>query len=197
VQHRIRKYAELPSDPGYDLNQHDDAFVTAAGYWGSVYLHDVDPELLKAIGMAESEIGLIGTDDIMTIGNPGDATLEKIRGTPPYDQFPVAEREVDIPNNTTRRLSYPQADATPPATAILYGTCWLYHKAQSILDNPSPPPAYIPGSWRTWDDAVTAFNGGGVQNYLERVHKALLQGRHPTASAYIWPLKTDGRARGN
>lgn len=134
----------------------------------------------------------------MTIGNPGDHVLDTFQNVPPYDQLAPAGqglREVVPASNTTRLLSYPAANCTTAADAILWGTCWLYQKDSRVSSNPSPPPTYIPGPWRTWDDATTRYNGGGVPNYLERVDRAFLEGKHPTDSVTIWPLETDGKAR--
>lgn len=212
IQKRIRKYANLPSSQNHDLNQHDQAFIDAAAHWGGVYQHSVDDvERLKAMGMAESELGLTDATDIMTVGNPGDHVLDTFRNVPPYDRFPgvsplggLALREVDIANNTTKMLSYPAADETPAATAIHWGVCWLYQKASSIQNNPNPPQPpnppnpYIPGPWRSWDTATERYNGGGVPNYLQRINRSMKEGRHPSnANLYIWPLKSNKKARGN
>lgn len=213
---RIRKYANLPSSQNHDLNQHDQAFIDAAAHWGGVYQHPVDDvERLKAMGMAESELGLTDATDIMTVGNPGDHVLDTFRNVSPYDRFPgvaplggLALREVDIANNTTKMLSYPAADETPAATAIHWGVCWLYQKASSIQNNPnpphppSPPNPYIPGPWRSWDTAVirygppNAYPGGLF--YLDRVKRPYLEGRHPSIpTLYLWPLKSNKKARGD
>ena len=212
IQKRIRKYANLPSSFNHDLNQHDQAFINAAAHWGGFYQHQIDDvERLKAIGMAESELGLTDATDIMTVGNPGDHVLDTFRNVPPYDRFPgvyplggLALREVDIANNTTKMLSYPAANETPATTAIRWGVCWLYQKASSIQNNPNPPQPpnppnpYIPGPWRSWDNATERYNGGGVSNYLERINRSMKEGRHPSnANLYIWPLKSNKKARGN
>ena len=212
IQKRMRKYASLPSSQSHDLNQHDKAFEDAAKHWGGVYQHQVDDvERLKAMGMAESELGLTDATDILTVGNPGDHVLDTFRNVAPYDRLPgvsplggLALREVDIANNTTRMLSYPAADETPAATAIHWGVCWLYQKASSIQNNPNPPQPpnppnpYVPGPWRSWDTATERYNGGGVPNYLQRINRSMKEGRHPSnANLYIWPLKSNKKARGN
>ena len=216
IQKRMRKYASLPSSQNHDLNQHDKAFVDAANHWGGVYQHQVDDvERLKAIGMAESELGLTDATDIMTVGNPGDHVLDTFRNVPPYDRLPgvaplggKALREVDVANNSTRMLSYPGADETPAATAIHWGVCWLYQKASSIDDNPNPPQPpnpsnpYIPGPWKSWDTAVKRYGPPNAYPdglfYLDRVKRPYLEGRHPSiATLYVWPLKSNKKARGN
>jgi hypothetical protein len=212
IQKRMRKYASLPSSENHDLNQHDKAFVDAANHWGGVYQHQVDDvERLKAMGMAESELGLTDATDILTVGNAGDHVLDTFRNVPPYDRLPgvapaggLALREVDIANNSTRMLSYPAANETPAATAIHWGVCWLYQKASSIQNNPNPPQPpdppnpYIPGPWRSWDTATERYNGGGVPNYLQRINRSMKEGRHPSnANLYIWPMKSNKKARGN
>jgi hypothetical protein len=196
VKKQIRKYAKLEGST-YDFNQYDKAFQDAADRWGSFYQYPVDDvERFKAMGMTESELGRNPTapvnrpQDILTIGNPGDHVLEQLHGDSGYQQ-----KEVVVQTNSVRTLSYPDAAAGPAATAISYGVCWLYHKAQTIVNNPNPPPDFIPGTWRSWDDATTRYNGGGVPNYLERVNHAFKEGRHPTDNIKIWPLKTDGKAR--
>lgn len=191
IPKRTRKYGRDTATTTFDFNQHDLAFENAANHWAGVYQHAIDDvERLKAIGMAESELGRLPTstsrpDDIMTIGSPGTHVLDILHAVPSHQEY-----EVDIPNNTIRTLNYPDANHTPAATAILYGTCWLYHKAQTIQ------PDLTPGPWHSWDYATTQYNGGGVSNYLERVTRAFQQGRHLTDdTATIWPLKTDKRAR--
>jgi hypothetical protein len=217
IQKRMRKYASLPSSQNHDLNQHDKAFEDAATHWGGVYQHQVDDvERLKAMGMAESDLGITDAVDILTIDN-GDDVLETFRNTPPFDRLPgvsplggKALREVDVPNNSTRMLSYPAANADSATAAIHWGVCWFYQKASSIANNPNPPQPpnppnpYIPGPWRPWDTATVRYNdatGGqvsGVTNYLERVQRAMKEGRHPTtANTYLWPLKSNKKARGN
>lgn len=209
IQKRMRKYASLPSSQSHDLNQHDKAFEDAAKHWGGVYQHQVDDvERLKAMGMAESELGLTDATDILTVGNPGDHVLDTFRNVAPYDRLPgvsplggLALREVDIANNSTRMLSYLAADETPAATAIHWGVCWLYQKASSIQNNPNPQQPqnpYVPGPWRSWDTATERYNGGGVTNYLQRINRSMKEGRHPSnANLYIWPLKSNKKARGN
>ncbi|MCB1130051.1 MAG: hypothetical protein KDN05_02915 [Verrucomicrobiae bacterium] len=208
VAKRIRKYASLPSSIGHDLDRHDQEIIAAAEHWEGVYMHAVDTvDRIKAIGMAESELGLTDENDIMTIGNAGDHVLDTFRNVPPYDKFPsagLALREVVIANNSTKMLSYPNADEQPPGVAILYGTCWLYQKASRIAVNPNYDPGnpkqpyYIPGAWRDWDDATERYNGGGVPNYLERIHRSLYEGSHPTIpNLFIWPVLTNDIARGN
>ncbi len=178
----IRQYA---TPQQHDYNQYDDEFIEAAEDWGNFYQHAVDPDLLKAMGMTESNLGLL-SDDIMQIGNPGDHTLDKLHYEPGHQ-----EREVDIPNNSTRPLNYPRAVAD-----IYWGTCWLYHKAQIISENSSPEPPYVPDGWCDWDTAVERFNGGGTMGYLDRVHRAYLGGVHPTTEdIYLWPILTNKEAR--
>ena len=196
VTKRMRRYGGQ-EDSNFDFNQNDQAFADAADYWDGIYQYPLDDaDRLKAIGMTESELGRNPTApvtrpyDIMTIGNPGDHVLNILHADPGY-----VENEVDVPNNTVRTLKYPDAAAAPASTAILYGTCWLYHKAQTILNNPSPPPPLVPGPWKTWDDATLRYNGGGVPNYLDRVDRALDEGRHPVDAVTIWPIETNGLAR--
>ena len=190
VEKRIRKYAKT-GNSDYDFNQYDDDFKAAFDYWSQIYQHAVDDvERLKAIGMTESEIGKNpqGNEDIMTIGNAGDNILAILH----HDGR--TEYEVVFPANTVRVLNYPDADAAPASTAIMWGTCWLYHKAQTIINNPAPPPSLIPGQWKTWDAATHLYNPV-LPGYLGRVTRAFKEGRHPTDNATIWPIQTDGHAR--
>ncbi len=71
----VRKYA-TPSQYR-DYNQYDAEFVTAADYWGEFYQHPVDPDLLKAVGIVESDLGN-SSDDIMAMG--GDGAVPILRG---------------------------------------------------------------------------------------------------------------------
>lgn len=197
VTKRIRKYGKDTATATYDFNKHDKHFENAAASWGSFYQHPVDDvERLKAIGMTESELGRnpqnssSRPNDIMTIGHPDDHVLDTLRYVSGH-----REKEVDPQNNAVRDMNYPQAAESPAGTAIHWGTCWVYHKAQTIANNPQPPPSLIPGPWRSWDDATTRYNGGGVNNYLERVTRAFREGRHPTDQNTLWPVLTNGRAR--
>jgi hypothetical protein len=197
VTKRIRKYGKDNATTTCDFNKHDKHFENVAASWGAFYQHQVDDiERLKAIGMTESELGRnpqnpsARPDDIMTIGHPDDHVLDTLRFVSGHQ-----EKEVDPQNDAVRDLNYLQAAASPAGTAIHWGTCWVYHKAQAIANNPQPPPSLIPGSWRSWDDATTRYNGGGVNNYLERVTRAFIEGRHPTDQTTVWPLLTNGRAR--
>jgi len=198
VVERMRKYGKDIPTTTYDFNKYDQYFEAAAETWGAFYLHTVDtPERLKAIGMTESELGRLVQDpvnrpnDIMTIGHPQDHVLDILRFTPGHQ-----EKEVDPQNTAVRDLNYPEADMATAEEAILWGVCWLYHKAQRIANNPEPPPTFIPGPWRSWADATERYNGGGVSNYLERVTNALEEGRQPTDSGgTLWPILTNGEAR--
>jgi len=176
----VRKYAAPP--PYNDYNQHDSEFVEAAEYWGDFYQHPVDPDLLKAIGIVESDLGNT-SGDIMAMGK--DGAVPVLRG----DVSPL-EYEADIPNNTVRPLEYPEAEVS-----IYWATCWLYHKAQRILVNPSPPPLYIPGDWHDWDTAAEDYNIGDAEHYLGKLHRAYLDGMHPRNDIYLWPILTNGEAR--
>lgn len=197
VSKRIRKYGKDIVSTTYDFNKHDRHFENAAEYWGEFYQHNIDKvERLKAIGMTESELGrnpqnaASRPDDIMTIGHPDDHVLDALHFASGFH-----EKEVYPQSNSIRDLNYPEAIATPAASAIHWGTCWLYHKAQTIASNPQAPPDFIPGPWRTWNDATTRYNGGGVDNYLERVTRALEEGRHPTDNTTLWPLLINKMAR--
>lgn len=197
VTTRIRKYGWDNASTTYDFNKHDKHFENAASSWGAFYQHPIDNvERLKAIGMTESELGRnpqnqsSRPNDIMTIGHPDDHVLDTL-------QFVAGhrEKEVDPQNNLVRDMNYPAAAASPAGTAIHWGTCWVYHKAQTIANNPQPPPSLIPGPWRSWDDTTARYNGGGVNNYLQRVTRAFIEGRHPTDQTTLWPLLTNGKAR--
>jgi len=201
VTKRIRKYGKDTATATYDFNKHDKHFENAAASWGAFYQHPVDEvERLKAIAMTESELGRNPTapidrpNDIMSVGNPGDNVLDKLRYVSGH-----REHEVDPANNAVRWLNYPNANCTSSRDAIFWGTCWLYHKAQTILNNANPPPELIPGKWKSWDYATQAYNGvgegAGDLHYFERFKRAFSEGLHPDDNVTIWPLLTNGRAR--
>jgi hypothetical protein len=201
VTKRIRKYGKDTATATYDFNKHDKHFENAAASWGAFYQHPVDDvERLKAIGMTECELGRNPTapierpNDIMSVGNPDDNVLDTLRYVSGH-----REREVDPANNAVRWLNYPDANCTSSRDAIFWGTCWLYHKAQSILNNANPPPELIPGGWKSWDYATQAYNGVGAgagdPYYFERFKRTWSEGRHPDDNVTIWPLLTNGRAR--
>ncbi len=186
VEKQIRKYA---ASSGYGLNMFDQHFESSALYWGGVYQHPVDSELLKAICMTESDMGINAPNDVMSLKL--DGALPILRGT-----SAAPESEVDISGNAIRPLAYASASEVPASAGIHWATAWLYHKAQTIKANPSPPPAHVPGPWKSWDQATIAYNGGGVGDYLIRVKRCLEQGRHPTTPGRsVWPRTTDGKAR--
>lgn len=197
ITKRIRKYGKDNDTTTYDFNKYDGMFTNASDAWGAFYNHNVDQvERLKAIGMTESELGRNPQNqasrpyDIMTIGHPDDHVLDTLHHADGHH-----EKEVQPNYNTIRDLNYPAANSDSARDAINWGACWLYHKAQTISNNPNPPPDYIPGPWKSWDDATSRYNGGGVSNYLDRVKRALDQGRHPTDSSFIWPVLSNGKAR--
>jgi len=194
ITKQIRKYAKDPST-GYDFNQYDQAFQDAADHWKAVYQHSIDDvERLKAMGMDESEEGegipnyTGGQDDIMSYGNPADPDIHVIHndGTQP------SENEIVVSSGTIRTWYYPQAVLTPPADAILWGTCVLYHKAQTLHTSDD---VHYTVTWKSWDAATSAYNNGSGIDYLNQVDRAFLEGKHPTDNVNIWPIRTDGKAR--
>lgn len=208
IQKRMRKYASLPSSQNHDLNQHDEAFEDAANHWGGVYQHQVDDvERLKAMGMAESELGLTDATDILTVGNNDDFVIPRLKGLTSGVRLNGATatwtKEFEfLPNSGGYEPSYydyQDASKATSAIAIKWGVCWFYKKGMiSALDSNNPPTYAKFDGWRTWESTTTRYNGGGVDNYLERVNRAMKEGRHPSnANLYIWPLKSNKMARGN
>ena len=202
VTKRIRKYANLPSNPNHDLNQHDQAFVDAADHWNGAYQHQMDDiERIKAMGMAESELGITDAVDILTVGNNDDFVIPRLKGLTSgiklNGQPETWTREFEfVPDGTgqySRRFyNYQDAARTPARTAIKWGVCWFYKKAMISREDASF------GGWRSWDPATTRYNGGGVSNYLERVNRSMKEGRHPSSTTlYIWPILSNKKARGN
>jgi hypothetical protein len=202
VTKRIRKYGTDTATATYDFNKHDKHFENAGQYWGNFYQHQLDDiGRLKAIAMTETELGRAPNQyptlrqyDHMTIGDPRDNVLDTLQYVSGH-----REREIDPENNDVRWLNYPAANCNSSGDAILWGTCWLFHKAQTVANNPNPPPDYMPGTWKTWDYATQGYNGhgsgAGVPDYLIRFNRAFLEGRHPTDNTTIWPMLTNGRAR--
>lgn len=214
VEKRIRKYARVPEMQDVDFDGLDNAFVAAAEYWGAFYQHPIDPDVLKAVGYQESTLGF-GDDptDIMTVGNPGDNVLNILRKE-------NGRQEVEaIPNGTNgwtiRYLDYDDADEGPDAaTAIHWGTCWLYHKAQKgqLINDSDNPPHYVTLSgWNTWEDAVGFYGPGtpyrGViegpwkrgrkdsttdRNAANQVYERMLADEDVI---YLWPILTNQRTR--
>lgn len=209
IQKRMRKYASLPSSQNHDLNQHDKALVDAANHWGGVYQHPVDDvERLKAMGMAESDLGITDAVDILTVGNNNDFVIPRLKGqTSGVKLNGTTEtwtKEFEfLPNGaggyTPSYYNYQDASKTSAPIAIKWGTCWFYKKAMISSLDPNGPPTYSKfDSWRTWESATTRYNGGGVNNYLERVDNAMKEGKHPTTpNLFLWPLKSNNKARGN
>jgi len=199
VTKQIREYGY--DNSGYNFNQYDEAFQTAYDYWGGFYSYPIDDvDRLKAMGMDESSLGQTlaypgGADDIMSYGWTLDPDIHVLHNDPTYvdengvTQAVPPEREYVPSLGASRQIYYPAAATTPPATAIYWATCELYHKAQ-VFD----------GSgnfrfWRSWDSATTKYNGGGVNDYLTRVHRVMLEGETPDGRSYLWPIETDFSAR--
>ena len=209
IQKRMRKYASLPSSQNHDLNQHDVAFVNAANHWGGVYQHQVDDvERLKAMGMAESDLGITDAVDILTVGNNDDFVIPRLKGLTSGVRLngttETWTKEFEfLPNGAggyaSSYYNYQDASKDSAPIAIKWGTCWFYKKAMISGLDPNSPPTYSKfDGWRTWESATTRYNGGGVNNYLERVNRAMKEGKHPTtANLFLWPLKTNKKARGN
>ena len=212
VSKRIRKYARLPEINDADFDRFDIAFESAATYWGAYYEHPVDADVLKSIGFQESTLGY-GDDpvDIMTIGNVDDGCLLVLRGNPGHTEkeaIPAAIGGMEV-----RIMDYDDADESPAATAIHWGTCWLFHKAQKgrfEADSGNPPYYVRFTGWNPWDTAIGYYGPNPV--YLGVIEGPWKRGRKDSTTGkvndewvkidfpvnqykYLWPILTNSRSR--
>ena len=197
---RIRKYSRVPLCENYDFDKHDPAFEAAANHWGGFYAHDVDPDILKAIGFEESTLGY-GDDaiDIMTVGNNDDFIIPQLKGLTSGTKLDHTTatwtRQFEfLADASVRYFDYQDAAEAPAPAAIKWATCWLYHKAQISNLAENNPPTYAEfGGWRTWEKSVE--NYGPNDAYLGRVEGPWKRGIQASPNLYLWPVLTNQKAR--
>jgi hypothetical protein len=59
-------------------------------------------------------------------------------------------------------------------TSIEGGVVWLFSRAFRTDSDPLIPGPVITG-WRSWEEAISDYNGGGVDNYFSEVKAAYHQ----------------------
>jgi hypothetical protein len=201
VVKRIRKYALVPEELDNDYQIHDQSFELAASYWGDFYEHNVDPDILKAIGYRESQLGYQANEsiDIMSVGNVGDHVLDYFHREPNYDILKEAYPDpAGLNGFSIRFLHYSDAAESPAQVAIHWGVCWLYQKAQKgqhVLELTNPPFGTKFAGWNSWETAVSYF--GPNQSYINDVEPLWKMGFNLEAAVklYFWPVLTNARAR--
>ena len=201
VTQRIRKYALVPENGNVDYDKHDKAFESAAQSWGLFYGNLVEPEILKAIGYRETELGYQANEhiDIMTVGNAGDHILDRFHRAPGYsDEKEAIPDENGINGFSIRYLNYPDASKSTAPIAIRWATCWLYHKAQKgkFQSSPGNPPFDTEFSgWNSWETAVSFY--GPNTSYLGLVEGPWKRGINSEGGVniYLWPVLSNRKSR--
>jgi hypothetical protein len=199
VTKRIRKYARVPESGNVDYDKHDKAFEAAAESWGTFYENAVNPDILKAVGFQESQLGYQANEhiDIMTVGNAGDHVLDAFHRVAGYNNEKEAIPDASGLNGfAIRYLHYPDANKNSVREAIHWGTCWLYHKAQKgkFGSSPGNPPFDTKfNGWNSWETAVSFY--GPNTAYLGVVEGPWKRGKKESTGIYLWPVLTNQKAR--
>jgi|GEM_PF-3366168 len=176
----LKKYN---SYSGEDYNHYDQIILDAVHYWNNEFLNDtdppkkqLDPNLVKAIAYQESRIGNDpnnnGLINIMQVCNPGDPSLEALRGD---------LRENWIHKGNQIVLKY-DAEVETVKDSVYWGVRWLYHKAQYIG---------VDGRryWHSWRTAVNKY-GPNEQMYAKSVWDIYTKGskRESGKTIKLWTL---------
>ena len=210
IKNRIRKYARVPENGNVDYDKHDESFESAAKTWGTFYNNPVNPDVLKAIGFQETQLGYQSNEhiDIMTVGNTDDNILDYFHRTAPYNTMKEAIPDPNGMNGfTIRWLHYADANKDSVGQAIYWGTCWLYQKAQKgrhVSEPNNPPFGTKFAGWNSWETAVRFY--GPNTSYQGVIEGPWKRGRHDSTTTrtgsiaidppiYIWPILSNHKAR--
>lgn len=153
---------------------YDNLILQETNYWNSVYAKHgatpLNPDLVKAMILQES-----GTTrdayfhDPMQIANKGDFALT-VLGQGTESGIPKkGYKELHGIKHTPRKngdWDYSNSNMTPELS-IRYGIRWLFHK-RSKFNNKGKISGF-----RTWEEAVKRYNGGGVKNYKGEVFERI------------------------
>jgi len=122
--------------------------------------------------------------DPMQIANNGDPALEQLKlgeegtnflTTPAFRAHLKTKSATPFTNSgildydrvhSTKRMDY--------KTSIEGGVVWLFSRAFRTDSHPLIPGPVITG-WSSWREAIRAYNGGGVDDYLSKVEAAYNQ----------------------
>ncbi len=180
---------------GENYNRFDGEIFEVVNNWNRQFLDQedppplpLDPNLIKAVAYIESRLGF-GTSptgqpaypDVLQVAdknNPAIHTLKNDGWTDP-NTGKIA-REFEWVNGQTTVLEYKDAKVDEPVESLRWGVRWLYHKAQGIKENGGR-------FWKSWEQAVADYNGGGDSDYQRKVYKVYRDGAD--SSGYkLWSL---------
>ncbi|MDO8460157.1 MAG: hypothetical protein Q7S74_03540 [Nanoarchaeota archaeon] len=168
---------KIESDYSY-LDIYDTTIKETIDYFKEKHGRAPESNLIKAMIAVESGNPKHRTKaflyDPMQIANQGDHALhvlaEKKENTYLIGDFSSLEEKKETPHrNGVWDYSQSNMDAK---SSILGGVGWLYHKS-AIHDIKSQDKKKIPyiKDWRSWEEAVKRYNGGGNKHYLKEVLK--------------------------
>lgn len=166
---------------GEDYNRYDTVIQEVTDYWNNEFAKGTDPpptpldqNLVKAIAFQETRVGNDKTNNgavnIIQVGNPGDPSLQALRGELP---------EYWIHDGKEIRLKY-DAKVETVRDSMYWGVRWLYHKAQYIgFDGRR--------RWNSWKETVHKY-GPNKKEYTENVWSIYTKGRKKEKSGTVITL---------
>lgn len=178
-------------NPQHDYNRFDNEILTAVKKWNKEFSAQdnpppklLDPNLVKAIIYVESAMGYgsyvsyPSFPDVMQVGDPRNQAIHILHDD---GKWP-AEYEVNSKN--LKKLFYPEASSKTPGESIIWGTRWLYHKAQSNIDQGKNWES----KWLSWFEAVEKYNGR--KSYFKNVKRVYVDGIDPRTGNKLWIITT-------
>lgn len=173
-----------PGPRGENFNRFDHELEQAVNFWNKEFLtqkepppQPLDPNLVKAIVYVESRMGYGSSldgqpafPDVMQIADEGNPAIHTLRNDGWVDpRTGRVAREFEWINNKEEVLRYKEANGNSPAESIKWGIRWLCHKAQGIKNGGGR-------FWKSWEQAVTDYNGGGDPRYQQKVNRIYKEG---------------------
>lgn len=164
--HLLHQYNNVGN---FDYNKLDSLILKSVEYWNNEFANDLnppdkllDPNLVKAMLYQESQVGNDsrnnGLVNVMQVGNKGDPSLLVLRKK-------YHKNESWVKNGELVDLHYPDASNDSPENSILWGTRWLYHKAQINVQNND---GSWHSKWNSWKEAVDSY-GPGDPEYIKNI----------------------------
>lgn len=175
----LRQYN--PGANGEDYNRFDSKIIKAVSDWNVFFLAQkfppsvpLDPNLVKAMIYEESKMGYYNPGvsyypsypDVMQIADPRNPAIHTLNSDGWVDpNTNSVAKENEWTENGVVNLNYNgEANGSTPEASIKWGVRWLYHRAQGITNEYNR-------FWRTWKQAVEAYNGEGNPDYIDKVYE--------------------------
>lgn len=181
-----------PGPKGEDYNRFDETIRETVDFWNTEFLSQnypppqpLDPNLVKAMIYVESLVGYGSGEsadpDVMQVGNKNDPAIHTLNNDGWVDpRTGAVSREYEWQVNREAVLDYQgKAGAETPEQSIKWGVRWLYHKAQKIVAGVR--------QWKSWEQAVRNYNGGGDPDYLKKVYGIYKSGTE-VGGKKLWSL---------